>query len=744
MKKNTLSVALVLAMATAPTETRASVLRVQALATGEAELMIYGPIGNDWWTESVTAQSVVEKLSTIVATKIFVRINSDGGSVPDGLAIYNALKRHPARKHVTVDGIAASIASLIAMVGDDVEMPANSLMMVHAPWTYAAGNAADLRNAAGVLDTYADAMATSYASKTGKSVDEIRALFADGQDHYYTAEQAVAFGLADRVAETASEQIDENAAAAAALLSYINAIASAKAPATACAALRRKVQAAASPRIFAAIPAAIQRSVVDHIEDEAMKSQLLKIMGNAGGPSAAPTPSPAPAPAPPADPVQAALQALAARNATMRQTFAGFRDLPGVAALESECLADPTMTIEQAQAKLLGRVGAGAVPLNPPNGGLGRVEGGADERDKFRAAATNAICARVKGVEKLDTANPYRGLGLQALVRQSLVMAGVRDVMIMDGVRLAERVFALHGTSDFPLILANSANKVLRAAYDLQPSTWQLWCQQGEVSDFKANSRLQLGSFNSLKLVRPGEEYDFGGTLDEEGETITAVTMGRGIAMTRQMIINDDLGAFLQRARVIGAAARRTVNEDVYATLAANPAMSDSGALFNATAVTTGGGHANYTSSGTAISVASIAVGEGLMALQKDAGLKTTLNLAPRYLLVPRGKKQIAWDVLNSPTDPASSNSAKRNYAASLGLELITDAELDKASTTAWYLAADPMQAPLIEVDFLNGVDTPQVEENIDFKTDAILLKARLDYGVAAMDWRAGYKNAGA
>lgn len=750
MKKNTLATALILAAAaTMPTGPRTSVLRVNALASGEAELLIYGPIGNDWWSESVTAQSVVERLSTTVATTLYVRINSDGGSVPDGLAIYNALRRHPARKVVTIDGIAASIASLIAMVGDEVLMPANALMMVHAPWSYASGNAAQLREAASVLDTYAEAMLTSYVSKTGRSADEIRALFNDGLDHYYTAAQAVEFGLADRVADAAVEQSDPNTTAAA-LTAYVNALA--KAPAAAFAALRKRVQAAATPRVFAAIPAALQRSVVSYIEDDAMKSHLLQIMANAGGPPA-PTPAPAPAPAvvpaPAADPVQAALQALNQRNTTLRGVFAGFRDLAGVAQLEADCLADTTLTIEQVQAKLLARVGAGAGPLTPPNAGApGRIEAGDDEADKFRAAMSQVVVARArvgnKPVEAVDAANPYRGAGLQALVRHCLVRAGVRDVMTMDGSRLADRVFALHGTGDFPLILANSANKVLRAAYDAAPSTWQLWCHQGEVNDFKAGTRLQLGSFNSLQQVRPGEEYDFGATASEEGETIQAVTMGRGIAMTRQMIVNDDLGVFVQRARMLGAAARRTVNEDVYAKLAANPTMSDTGALFNATAVTTAGGHANYTSSGTAISVASIAVGEALMALQKDAGLKTTLNLAPRFLLAPRGKKQIAWDILNSPSDPASSNAAKRNYAASLGLELITDAELDKASSTAWYLVTDPMQAPLIEVAFLNGIDVPQVEEAIDFATDAIRLKARLDYGVAAIDWRGGYKNAGA
>src|SRR5690606_16334276 len=124
-----------------------------------------------------------------------------GGSVADGLAIYNALRRHPARKVVTVDGVAMSIASLIAMAGDTVEMPATSIMMVHAPWGVMAGNARDARQYADTLDTYAEAMADAYVRKTGKSRADVLALLQDGDDHYYTAAEAVAEGFADEVAD---------------------------------------------------------------------------------------------------------------------------------------------------------------------------------------------------------------------------------------------------------------------------------------------------------------------------------------------------------------------------------------------------------------------------------------------------------------------------------------------------------------------------------------------------------------
>lgn len=722
-----------------------SQMRIRALAGGEAELLIYGPIGDNWWSESVTAKSVVEQLSQITATTIKVRINSEGGSVQDGLAIYNALRRHGARIVVTVDGLAASIASLIAMAGDEIVMPANTLMMVHAPWAYTGGNSAELRDAADVLDTYAASMSTSYASKTGKTEADILALLSDGKDHWYTAAQAVAYGLADSTLEEPAEEATDAAAAAAALISYTMAIA--RAPKQVSAALRRRIQATCTPQLFASIPEAAQLAVVANTEDVTMKQNYLSIMANGARPAASPTPAavdiPAPAATPaapaaaPVDPQAAAQAALRDRNDRIHAALADVLEVPGVRAIYEQGLRDPSLSVENILQRALGAQAAAAQPANG-----GSVQAGADQRDRFIAGVTNAVLARA-GLERLEAGNEHRGIGLHNIIRACLRNAGISGADRMEGSQLAERVMALHGSSDFPLLTANTANKALRAAYDMAQPTWRQWCAVGQVSDFKANSRIQLGTFNSLAEIKPGGEYTYG-SVGEEAESIIAITKGKGLALTRQLIINDDLGAFIAAARMMGFAAARTVNEDVYARLAASTAMSDTGALFNATAVTTAGGHANYTSSGTALSVASIIVGEAAMAAQKDKNLRTALNLSPKFLLAPRGKRGIAWELLNSAADPASSNSNKKNFAASLGLELIVDAELDRASATAWYLATDPNMVPLIEVDFLDGLETPYVSDSIDWDTDAMKFKVRLDYGVQAIDWRAGYKNAGA
>ncbi len=172
-------------------------IKARANAAGEqsAEVFIFGDIGESWWGESVAAADFVKEIAALDVTSMTVRINSYGGSVSDGLAIYNALRRHKATVTTAIDGVAMSIASLIAMAGDEVEMAENAILMIHAPWGGLMGNSKEMREYADVLDKMAGAMATSYAARSGKSIDDMLALLTDGEDHYYTADEALAEGF---------------------------------------------------------------------------------------------------------------------------------------------------------------------------------------------------------------------------------------------------------------------------------------------------------------------------------------------------------------------------------------------------------------------------------------------------------------------------------------------------------------------------------------------------------------------
>lgn len=166
---------------------------IQAKADQAAEISIYDEIG--YW--GVTAKQFIGDLKAIDATTIKLAINSPGGAVFDALAIYNALRQHPANVEVTIMGVAASAASVIAMAGDTVVMPENAFMMIHNPLNMAYGNADDLREMADVLDKIGASLVGIYAKRTGLPEDEIKALL--DAETWLNAEEAVLKGFADEL-----------------------------------------------------------------------------------------------------------------------------------------------------------------------------------------------------------------------------------------------------------------------------------------------------------------------------------------------------------------------------------------------------------------------------------------------------------------------------------------------------------------------------------------------------------------
>lgn len=169
-----------------------------------AELVLYGPISQEsWYGDEVTPKQLSDDLAAMGdVTEISVRINSGGGDVFAGTAIHSILKRHKASVTVYVDGLAASIASIIAMAGDKIIMPKGSMMMIHNPWTFAMGDAKDLRKTAETLDQVRDSLITIYSDKTGLSAEEIIPLL--DAETWLSAAEAVKKGFATEVEEKLS------------------------------------------------------------------------------------------------------------------------------------------------------------------------------------------------------------------------------------------------------------------------------------------------------------------------------------------------------------------------------------------------------------------------------------------------------------------------------------------------------------------------------------------------------------
>lgn len=661
-------------------------------AASSAEVFIYGDIGQSWWDESVTAADFVKEISALDVDKLAVRINSVGGSVPDGLAIYNALKRHRASVTVSIDGMAMSIASLIAMAGDTIEMADNAMLMIHAPWTYAAGNAVQLRDQADVLDKWATAMSTSYAAKTGREASEMLALLTDGEDHYYTAAEAKEEGLVDVVVDALplAASIDMSAALA-----------------------RFKNPPAAMVRRATAAPSAQSK-------ENQMPGTTQQTDDNK----------------PSAKQVDAA--AVLAQDKVRREGIrAGAQKFikdEAVAKLVRECEDDISCTVAMANEKLLAHLGAQASPV--AGGVVVTVE---DERDKAIAASVDAIMVRgtvaKADVVKAINSNPYRGMKMLDFARASLQRAKV-DTRGMDQMQIVAAAFTQSG-SDFPILLENVMHKTLQQAYAVAPDTWSRFCAIGTVSDFRDHPRYRTGSLGNLDKVNELGEFKSKTIPDGEKGKIAAETVGNIINLSRKVIVNDDLGAFVALAAQLGRAARRTIEATVYARLAENsgagPTLEDGKALFHAD-------HGNVLT-GAVPSVDAFETARVAMALQKDVGGNDFLDLRPAIWLGPMGIGGDARVINGAEYDPDTPNKLqKTNKVRGLVRDIV---DTPRLSGNGWYFFADPVEAPVLEVAFLDGNQEPFLELQNGFDVDGARWKARLDFGVAGIDFRGAQRNPG-
>lgn len=356
---------------------------------------------------------------------------------------------------------------------------------------------------------------------------------------------------------------------------------------------------------------------------------------------------------------------------------------------------------------------------------------GEAESDKFRAAAQDAVlmAAGIPVADAAPGANELRGHSLVELARESLQREGLQ-ANFGDNMELARQ--AINSTSTFPAIMANLANKSVMVGFNEAETTYQIWAGKGSNRDFKEAARVALSEAGNLELVPEGGQFqqDF---LGEASARTKVATYGKLFSLTRQAIINDDLGLFSKIATKYGSAAKRLVNKMVYAQLTGNVKMQDNVALFDSK-------HGNVAGTGEALSVKAIAKAITAMRRQKGITGDATLNITPKYLVVPPELEMTAYQIVNSTAAVDGVNSGVVNPYKGRFV-VVADAEL--TDPDAWYLVADASQHDTIEVTYLNGVETPRLETRQGFDVDGIEYKVAFDCGVSALDFRGVFKNAG-
>ncbi|WP_290540077.1 MULTISPECIES: ClpP-like prohead protease/major capsid protein fusion protein [unclassified Leclercia] len=627
---------------------------IKASATGgAADIHIYDEIG--YW--GITAKKFVSDLKAISdATSINLHINSPGGDVFDGIAIYNALKGLSIPITAYVDGLAASMASVIAMVGNPVIMPANAMMMIHKPWGASSGNANAMRDYAELLDKVESVLIPAYVEKTGKNPEAVAAMLED--ETWLTGAECVAHGFADQVTESV-----------------------------------RAMACIESKRI----------EEFEHMP-ESLKGMITSPKASITG----------------AAPEQDRINGIK----DLFAMFGGKHD-----ALKMQCLEDAGCTKEKAKDLLLAQMGRNSSPSDKTHvyAGNGNITG-----DGIR----QGLYARL-GHERAERGNPYAMMSLFEMAQASLVDRGIGISSFGNRSQIVNLAFT-HSSSDFSHILAGGAEKSVLAGWQNSGETFQQWTKAGSLSNFHEAKRVGLNGFSKLRQVREGAEYKYITTSDK-GVPIALATYGEIFSITRQAIINDDLTQLSTIPTAMGRAASRTVGELVYLVLTTNEAFTDGKALFHAD-------HKNTIA--LDMSTEGLDAARKAMRLQEDAN-GDPVNVTPSFLIVPAALEGAANRAILSSSSlfPVDSSGTLNQNPGIVNVvkdmaKVIVEPRLDKHNAKEWYVtAAQGMDT--VEVAYLDGMDSPYLEQQEGFTVDGVAWKVRIDAGVAPLDYRGLVKSTG-
>ncbi len=350
-----------------------------------------------------------------------------------------------------------------------------------------------------------------------------------------------------------------------------------------------------------------------------------------------------------------------------------------------------------------------------------------DETTTRREMVEAALLNRFNPKNPLpEGAREFRSLSLVELGRTLLDTQGIKTKG-MDRMQIATR--ALEGTSDLANIVANVANKTLRRAYLSAPRTFQRWARQNTAPDFKQLTRVALSDAPALEKVNESGEFHRGAFTDGK-EVYQLATVGKIIGISRQAIINDDMGAFTRIPELFGFAAANYESDTVYGILTANAALADTVALF----------HANHSNLGSGvIAIAGLSAARAAMRIQKTPS-GAVMNLAPAYLIVPGALETVANQYLSS-NFVATKQGDINPFGGSM--EVVVEGRLDANSTSVWYAAADPASIDTVEYSYLDGQEGVYVETRLGFDVDGVEIKARLDFAAKAIEYRGLYKSSG-
>ena len=374
------------------------------------------------------------------------------------------------------------------------------------------------------------------------------------------------------------------------------------------------------------------------------------------------------------------------------------------------------------------------------------------EGEDMRKTVEAAMCLRV-GVDADTLEKSYGAKTVEAaMVEMDMPLKQVMiECMKMDGIPYSrgfdnETIRAAFSSVSLPGILSNVANKKLLQSYEAQPVIATKLCSTGDLNDFKETERFRLTDVGDLLPIAPDGEIKDGGLI-EEGAKNQLETYGKKFCLTRKMIINDDLGAFMKVPVAMGNRAARLIDQLFFSRLLQNPTQADGKALFSSAHKNLLGG------ASSALSAESLKKAIQLYLDQTDADGQP-IAVEPKYLLVPTALKHLAVELTRGATliMSGSDNTVRPaiNVLADENLQVVSSPYLGNsaytgASQSAWYLFGNPNTIDTFELGFLKGKRTPTVERGeTDFNTLGMWFRVYFDLGVREQDHRGMVKANGA
>jgi len=357
-----------------------------------------------------------------------------------------------------------------------------------------------------------------------------------------------------------------------------------------------------------------------------------------------------------------------------------------------------------------------------PSGSLGNAIGG-------------ALYSRMTGKPPEGPAVEWRGRSLLEMGAALLEARGER-VSWRNRSALAGQIFARaggqHTTSDFPILLQQSSNRVLLDSYKAAQSPLLLLAKRRDAVDFRPMTAVKLSEAPKLEKVLEGAELKYG-TRAEAKESFRIFPFGKIFTLSREAIINDDLGAFADTSTAWGRAAAETEASELTALLAANSGdganLDDNSPLYATT-------RGNKAASGGAISVGTLGVARKAMREFKGLDGKTPISVTPKHLVVGAAKETEAEQVL--ATLAATQVAEQNPFGGKLTLHVES-----RLTGNAWRLFADPSELAVIQIAYLNGQDGPVIETHPGWETLGTEFRVVMDFGCGLVEWRGTYLNSG-